>query len=31
MSRWLIIVGLSIMFVAAIALGVVLARWLDNN
>lgn len=31
MSRWLIIVGLTIMFVAAIALGVVLARWLDNN
>lgn len=31
MSRWVIVVGLSIMFVAAVALGVILARWLDNN
>lgn len=31
MSRWVIIVGLTIMFVAAVALGVILARWLDNN
>jgi serine/threonine-protein kinase len=31
MSRWVIVVGLTIMFVAAVALGVILARWLDNN
>lgn len=31
MSRWAIIVGLTVMFVAAVALGVILARWLDNN
>lgn len=31
MSRWVIIVGLTVMFVAAVALGVILARWLDNN
>jgi serine/threonine-protein kinase len=30
-NRWAIVVGLAIMFVAAVALGVVLARWLDNN
>ena len=31
LGRWTIIVGLAIMFVAAVALGVFLARWLDNN
>jgi eukaryotic-like serine/threonine-protein kinase len=31
LGRWTIIIGLAFMFVAAVALGVFLARWLDSN
>jgi serine/threonine-protein kinase len=30
-SRWLVVLGLMVMFAVAVALGVVLARWLDHT